>query len=152
MAAFGPPAETGRAGASLENDGRVRTHECRDTRRIPVGEPYAPVRLGVADSRRLRGSVQAVVLFAQIDPYNSYWVVWSRLDRGLRVGRLCVPEQIRVVLEVRHPGDRANLPLPDWQGVMAAAARDGREKDGFVVTANDPQRSRSRDFDRHVTA
>src|SRR5262249_3926120 len=126
-AALGLTAEAGRADASLEDDGRVRTHECRNTRRVPVGEPYAAMRLRVADPRRLRGSMQAVVLDAQIDPDDADRIVRSRFDRRLGVGSLCVPEQVRVVVKLRRPGDRTNMPVPDRKRIVAAAARDGRE-------------------------
>src|SRR5262245_66627655 len=74
---FAPAVEAEDAAASLEDNGRVRTHECRDTRRVPVGEPDAPVRLRIADAGWLRGSVQAVVFDAQVDPHDANRIIRS---------------------------------------------------------------------------
>ena len=47
---------------AFEDDLRSRTHQRRQTRHVPVGQADAAVRFGVADARRLRCAVNAVVL------------------------------------------------------------------------------------------
>src|SRR5690242_1314540 len=50
----------------------------RKLKRIPVGQPNAPMGSRFADLVGIRGAVDAVTLGREIDPHGAYRVVWSR--------------------------------------------------------------------------
>ena len=50
----------------------------RELQRVPVGQPHAAVRRGVADGARLRRAVDAVVRLADVDPHHADGPVRAR--------------------------------------------------------------------------
>src|SRR3954469_2758714 len=85
----------------LEDDRRPGLDERCDAQRIPIRQPHAPVRLRAPDGRWFRRSVQPVVFLRQVDPDDAHWIVRTGLNRRLRVCRLGIPEQFRVVVKLR---------------------------------------------------
>ena len=90
--------------------------------RIPVGEPDAAVRLGMADLRRLRRPVQAVVRPRQIDPDDADRVVrarresspWRARGRHPRRDRGCSerPDRAETPVTFQSPIGSGSLLLP----------------------------------------
>src|SRR5260370_5343615 len=55
----------------LENRGNARLHHLGEFGCVPIGQPDATVRFGVADVARLRRPMNPVVFFGQADPDRS---------------------------------------------------------------------------------
>src|SRR5262249_35832326 len=94
----------------------------------------------MTDSTWFGGALEAVVLDIDADPDDAHRVVRPRLNGGLGVRGIGVPEQIRVVMKFRLPVDRRHVPLADWQRVVLAAARDWREEHRRAVRSDDLER------------
>ena len=100
--------------------GRLGTpsHECGEPHRIPVGEAEAAVRLRLADCRRFRRAMEPQVGAAQIDPDDADRIVGPGRDLGLRVRRIRIPEQRRVVVEDRQHCGAGDGPLTFGERVL----------------------------------
>jgi hypothetical protein len=62
--------------------------------RVPVRQPYAPVRRGATNLCRLGRTVCSVVRLVDLDPDDTHRAVRSRRHRRLGVGGIGVPEQV----------------------------------------------------------
>src|SRR5437763_8354301 len=96
-------APTGGRCGSLQNDFGSRAHEARQFGGVPIGETNTAVRLSLTNRRWLRRAVQAEMFLVDIDPDDADRVVRTGGNFRLRLGRVRVPEQIRVVIEDRIP-------------------------------------------------
>src|SRR5450759_4522350 len=77
----------------------------RQIERVPVGQPDAAVRSGVPYLARFRRTVNPVVVLGEGDPYRPDRIVRSRRQRLLIRGFFRIPEELRVVVELRIAGD-----------------------------------------------
>ena len=87
--------EASRAASHLQNDLGARADQRREPHRVPVGQADAAVRFGVADARRLRRAVNAVVLLARSIHDHADRVVRTGRDLRLRVRRVRRPRTDR---------------------------------------------------------
>ena len=84
------------------------------------------MRLDMADLRRLRRAVDAVMRLRQIDPDDADRIVRSGLERRLAVAGRGVPEQIGVVVKLRIALNPVHLPRADRQRIVVTSAGNGR--------------------------
>src|SRR5262249_2833704 len=73
------------------------------------------------DLGRIRRTVDPVVFFRKVDPYDARRVVRTRLYGGAAVGLLRVPKEPRIVVEFWISPDAVNLPFADWKRVVLTA-------------------------------
>src|SRR5687768_11669033 len=100
-------ARSGLAASFSELHLRALANHGGQLERVPVRQPHAAVRLRVSNSARLRRAMNTVMRLADVDPHYAYRSIGSGRHFGLRVFRIRVPEQIRVVVEAwiaRHGG------------------------------------------------
>ena len=93
------------------------------------------MRGGVADLAGLRGSVNPVMIFGEVDPCEADRVVRAGGERLLVGGFFGVPEELRIVMEFRFAGDAVDLPLAERQGIVFAADGGGIERKQLVTAA-----------------
>src|SRR5262245_2825730 len=98
---------------SPELDDRAGLDERRHPRGVPVGQAHASVRLRRADAARFGRAVEPVVFLAQVNPHDADRIIGTRFDDRLRVVRLRVPEQLRVVVKRRIPLHAVDRPVAD---------------------------------------
>src|SRR5579872_3736971 len=82
----------------LEHDSRTLGDQASEFAGIPVCEPDAPVRLGIADLSRVRRAVDTVVRIADSNPHHAHWIVRPRRNRRLGTGGIGIPKQGGVVV------------------------------------------------------
>src|SRR4051812_38625338 len=102
-------ARTGRS-SILEDRRHSRSHRLGERRGIPVRHPDATVRLRLADRRRVRGPVNPVMRYRQVDPDDADRVVGTGRNLRFLLARGRVPEEFGVVMEGRVPGHTVDLP------------------------------------------
>src|SRR5450759_4525286 len=111
----------------------------RQIERVPVGQPDAAVRGGVAYLARLRRTVNPVVFLGEIDPYQPDRIVRPRRQRLLIRGVLGVPEELRVVMKLRIAGDAIDFPVAHRQVIGFVAnggGVKGEQRAGGIVRAH----------------
>src|SRR4030095_14642042 len=89
------------------------------------------MRLRLADFRRLRRPVDAVMFLRQVDPHDAHGIVRARRDLRLRMLRGGIPEQLRVVVEYRVLRDSLDLPRTQRERIVFAAYRGGKVRKGL---------------------
>ena len=86
-------------------------HHAREIERVPIGEPNAAMRFGLADLFRRRRAMDAVARRAQIDPDDADWILRTRSDRKLVLGLHAFEGETRVVMIGRVVRDALDLEL-----------------------------------------
>src|SRR5580704_10060459 len=75
----------------------------------------------MANSAGLWTAVNSIMLFRQTDPNHAHRIVRSRRYLSLRIFRLGIPKQRRIVMEPGVMIDLGDLPVTDGQRVMLAS-------------------------------
>ena len=105
------------------------------------------MRFRHADTSGFGRPVETVVFEVQPDPHDADGIVGTCFERRLLIPWFRVPEQIRVVVKNRPPGDACDLPVADGQRIVLAAAGHRREQDQGAIRAC---RAQGRVFARHL--
>src|SRR5262249_1187885 len=106
-----------RRGAGANHLGKLRG--------VPVGQPDTAMRLRATDLCGIGRTVNTVVILREVDPNDADGSVGSWRQRCLLVACGGIPEQRRVVMEPRQPGDAVNFPFAQRKRVMLAADGSG---------------------------
>src|SRR5215469_16151020 len=85
--------------------------------------------LGLADVLGFGRAMNAIRRRRQIDPNQSHWVVWSRLNRQLVISFYAFPCEFRVVVVIRIPGDTPHFKSACRGRLLFTANRRGVERD-----------------------
>src|SRR5215472_9298356 len=86
-------------------------HHAREIERVPIGEPDAAMRFGLADLLRRRRAMYAVARRAQIDPDDADWILRPRSDCKFVLGLHAFEAETRVVTVGRIVRDAFDLEL-----------------------------------------
>ena len=103
---------TERISYSFSRAGVLGLHHPRQFLRIPIRQPDAAVRFRVPDAPGLRRSVDPIMLFRERDPNHPDRVVRTGLNNGLLIGRVRVPEEVRIVVKGGVAFHTLDLPVP----------------------------------------
>src|SRR5580704_19574658 len=106
----------------LEHNSRAPRNQACEFAGIPIREPNATVRLGIADLCRIRRAVDPVMGVADSNPYNAHWIVWARCDGRLGTGGIGIPKQVGVVIVRWISPHFSDLPISEGERSMHAAA------------------------------
>ena len=101
-----------------KNGGSPGLDHRRQFSSIPIGEADAPVGMSVPDLRRLRRSVNAVMLFREANPDDAHWIVRARVNFRRRILFLGIPEKVRVIKEPGVAFDACDLPCPHRKRIV----------------------------------
>src|SRR5260370_15573525 len=123
----------------LQDSRYAGLHHLRQFGGIPIRQPDASVGLRVSDVRRLRRSMNAVVLLRERYPHDAYGIIGARLDFDFGLLALGVPEQVRVVMKYRVPSQAQNFPFSNRKRIVLTAHAGGKMRQhfaGFVESAH----------------
>src|SRR6266496_4645126 len=131
-----------------EIDRRALAHALGEIERVPVRQPDATVRVGLADPFRVRRAVNAVALLGEIDPHRADRIVRTWRDRELAVGVDTLELEFRIVMVGRIMRDPTDPELSARRWLLLAPDRSRIERDRLALVPERADRPRRLvDFD-----
>src|SRR5260370_10633965 len=144
-----PPARLARSLASRQRGRlvdeiyrRALEHALGEIERVPVRQPDAAVRVGLADPLRIRRAVDAVAVLGEIDPDQSHGIVRAGRDRELAFGMDALELEFGIVMVGGVVGDPTDLVSDARRRLFLAADRTRVERGGLAVLAHRAEESR----------
>src|SRR6185436_13180012 len=128
------------ASSPAQHDGRAVAYLLPELDGVPVGQADAAMRLGARDLPGVGRAVDAVVLLREVDPDDAHGIVRAGLDRRLGVLPFGVPEEPRVVVELRIPEDPRDLPPSGRQRIVPAAGGGRIAREDLAALVEDADR------------
>src|SRR5215471_20438119 len=123
----------------------ARANTAGEVKGIPIGESDAAMRLGLADTFRMRRPMNSITCLGQIDPDQADRIVGTGRDAKFSISPHALDLKLGIIMIGGVLDNPADAVSAAWCGFLAAADRRRIESDQFAVAPE-----RANDFGRLV--